>query len=216
MYDNEYTQELEKVLYRVSKTLLRYYYVTLGIVYICWAIWVSLMLLVMLIVAFTGVPYYVYYSLMIPSWLVMLVLNFKKIPEVIRGTVSLSGRPMELQILARRIRRLSSIFWIAGVIVYIVMIVIIPLINKSYINTSSASGLIVLLATGNLGIFYSLKKYSGMYIKIPVIIVLGMYIAAILLFAINGVSIFIWSYAIGVLVISYLSFALYCLLLSIR
>ena len=214
--DDEYARGLEKVLYRVSKTLLRYYYVTLGVIYICWAIWASSMLLVMLILDFTGVSYYVYYSVMIPTWLIMLVLNFKKIPEAIRGAVSLSGGTTELRILARRARRLSSAFWIAGVIIYAFMIVIIPLINKSYIITSSASGLIVLLATGNLGIFYSFKKYGGMPIKTPVMIVLGMYIAAIPLFAINGASIFIWSYAIGILVISYLLFALYCLLLSVK
>ncbi|MCD6300763.1 MAG: hypothetical protein J7L82_01675 [Staphylothermus sp.] len=107
-------------------------------------------------------------------------------------------------------------FWVLGVIIYIIMTIVIPLINKSYAVTAAASGLIILLATGNMGVFYPLKKYAGMTIKEPAIVLSGMYFSALLLFVIDGSRSFVWSYAINILLIGYLLLALYCFILSVK
>ena len=216
MVSNETLTDLERILYRVSKTILKHYYVVLGMIYVGWAIWASLMLLTMLIVEFTGISYYIYYAIMIPTWFLAIFLNNKKIPEVVKGAISLSGRKTELEGFVRKANRVSALFWGIGLITYIVMIFSISLINEAYSTTSAASGLIILLATGNIGVFYPLKKYAGMNIREPMIVILGMYVAALLLFIINWSRLFIWSYTICVLLISYLLLALYCFILSVK
>ena len=208
--------ELEKILYKVSKTLLKHYYVVLGMIYVGWALWASFIFLVMIIVEATGSSYYIFYAILVPTWFIAFFFNNKKLPEIVKGAISLSGKDVELDEFVKKANRMGSLFWVLGVIIYIVMTVVIPLINESYAITAAASGLVILLATGNMGVFYPLKKYAGMTIKEPVIVLLGMYLSALLLFVIDGSRSFVWSYAINILLIAYLLLALYCFILSVK
>ncbi len=216
LVNDESLSELEKILYRVSKTLLNHYYVILGMIYVGWALWASFIFLVMIIIEATGVSYYIFYAIMIPTWFIALFFNNKKLPEIVKGAISLSGKNTELEEFVKKANRVGSLFWILGVLLYIAMTTLLPLINESFTTTAAASGLIILLATGNMGVFYPLKKYAGMTIKEPIIVISGMYLSALLLFVFDGPRSFVWSYAINVLLIAYLLLALYCFILSVK
>ncbi len=203
-------------MYRVSKTILKHYYVILGMIYVGWALWVSFIFLVMITIEAIGLSYYIFYAIMIPTWFIALFFNNKKLPEIVKGAISLSGKNAELEEFVKKAKRIDSLFWILGVLLYIAMTTFLPLINESFTTTVAASGLIILLATGNLGVFYPLKKYAGMTIKEPVIVISGMYLSALILFVFDGSRSFVWSYAINVLLIAYLLLALYCFILSVK
>ncbi|MCD6300764.1 MAG: hypothetical protein J7L82_01680 [Staphylothermus sp.] len=84
MVNDESLSEVEKILYRVSKTLLKHYYVVLGMIYVGWALWASFIFLVMIIVEATGSSYYIFYAILVSTWFIALFFNNKNFQKSLK------------------------------------------------------------------------------------------------------------------------------------
>ncbi|MCD6301824.1 MAG: hypothetical protein J7L82_07150 [Staphylothermus sp.] len=213
--NEESLPEFERILYRVSKTILKHYYVVLGMIYIGWALWVSFIFLVMIIIEATGAPYYLFYAILILTWFIALFSTIKNCQRSL-GELCRYRKNEELEEFVNRADRISLVFWIPGIFIYMLIIITIPLIGYFHALNATASGLVILLATGNMGIFYSLKKYADMKIGIPLIVLTSMYLSAIILLVLEWPGVFVWSYTMCILLIAYIILALYCFMLLLK
>ncbi len=206
-------REFKEALLKVRGSILRAYFVILSFIYLGWAVWLSFIILMMIIWRIFELVETYFMIILVASFIIALIVNNKRLPEVIRITAGLNVGENPPSI--KKAERLMGLFWLLGFIIYIVIMVVTGAYGLNPCLMCIALSL--LLATGNLGVFISLERYAGISARYAyLIIVLFMVVLIVPVLFITGNIGLGWLYTGSMLIISYLLLAIYCLISAIR
>ncbi len=204
-------RELRDLLLRIRGSIFRSYMAVLGMIYLVWVLWLSTMLILMVLIWGLGAPEITYYIILAASLAAVFAYSSTRLPRVILGAAGASGRS-DLRLLAGKMNRLIAGFWATGIILYASNPAYAPLVGGA---AAPAVGLILMLATGNLGVCVAEYRYMGMRPRGPLATILALYASAsIAPFLDPGLT--VWVYTYGVLIAAYTALAIHSILAAVR
>lgn len=207
-------EELKKVLDKVSKALINTHFLSMGAIYLGWTIWLVFILVFRVLYEALNMPMGLFYTVFFITFVAAIVANNILLPNAVRSIAGLAGRNY-VGVNRRRMSLLMLAFWLAGVAMYVIVSA------TSVASTLSADlaylvALMLLLGTGNLGVYVALWKYVGIVQLWSYVLVLGFYLAPIPLCLAKLPADALWVVGIGIIAILYSLLSLLNILSALR
>lgn len=205
--------ELIKLLSRISERIHTIEYAAIGMIYLSWAFWVSLISIVSSIMVAYKLPDWTFYTILFTTLILAAFIINYKLPGQLILISQLAKLGYRREISSKAERKAGILY----VVTWLVSFSILGILGSIYGILGVASGLLFSLGTGNLAIHLITYKYYRVLIRGGMILSLLFYPSVIVNIPLSTISIdLMWSYTLSTIIAIYLLFALYYFMLAFR